>query len=331
MDPSNPKTSKCLIYYISPIPEFVKIHQASSTAVSFGGENEKSWLKRLNFIQDCDPDELLPLLLPALLRMETLFLDAKSALFPDQNGAAARRDMSFDIQAPFEALRVFHYSGTLLGEPTVRFMASLLKLPAIQRISAVIGDVCTGVADDKSLEELESSSSPLTSLIITAKNLSAANLCHILRAPKALKTFRYSECSTYSIDFRVMRYALGPHKDCLEKVRFDYHKCWETHYMNESRDPGGPMTSFLSFNAIKVFKIAAAFLETTHNDTDRQSLTNIFPPSLETLHLTDIHARCRSVLEALEHLLATKSSQQIPLLTQLILEDFDFEDYEVED
>lgn len=81
------------------------------------------------------------------------------------------------------------------------------------------------------------------------------------------------------------------------------------------------MTSFISFKALKVFKTAALFLEKTDNRTERHSLVNIFPPSLETLHLTRLKGDTESVLQAVEHLLAQKSSQQIPSLKYLILEE----------
>ena len=84
------------------------------------------------------------------------------------------------------------------------------------------------------------------------------------------------------------------------------------------------MESFISFNALKVFKTVAIFLTKTVKGTGRHSLINIFPPNLETLHLTRFQARFESLLEALEHLLAQKSPQQIPSLKTLILEEFDY-------
>ncbi|MCJ1267063.1 hypothetical protein MMC22_006948 [Lobaria immixta] len=81
------------------------------------------------------------------------------------------------------------------------------------------------------------------------------------------------------------------------------------------------MTSFISFHALKVFKTPAVLPRMTENGTARHSLINIFPPNLETLHLTRFQASSESVVEALEHLLAQKSPRHIPSLKKLILEE----------
>lgn len=81
------------------------------------------------------------------------------------------------------------------------------------------------------------------------------------------------------------------------------------------------MASFIDFNTLKVFKVAAFFLKTTENGTKRDSLINIYPPNLETLHLIRFQACFESLLEALEQLLAQNSPQQIPSLRKLILEE----------
>ena len=80
------------------------------------------------------------------------------------------------------------------------------------------------------------------------------------------------------------------------------------------------MTSIISLNTLKLFKTAAIILETRENWTESDSLINFFPPSLETLHLTGFQPGFKNLLEALEHLLAQKSSRQIPSLRKLILE-----------
>ena len=86
------------------------------------------------------------------------------------------------------------------------------------------------------------------------------------------------------------------------------------------------MPSFLSFNNLRVFKTAAVFLAKTKNGTKRDNLMDIFPPNLETLHLTHFEARYEGVLEALEHPLSQTSPRQIPSLTKLILEETYFYD-----
>lgn len=81
------------------------------------------------------------------------------------------------------------------------------------------------------------------------------------------------------------------------------------------------MTSFISFNTLKIFEVAALFLRTTVNGTERQRLINIFPPNLETLHVTRCRTGFESLIEAVEYLLAHKSPQQLPFFKELILEE----------
>lgn len=113
-----------------------------------------------------------------------------------------------------------------------------------------------------------------------------------------------------------MRRALEPQTNSLQ---------WLECYGNEDflgrRENPGPMTPWTGFNAVKVFKTEALFLTETIHEAERKSLLDIFPPNLETLHLIRFHPRFEGLLEALEYLLARKSSEQIPSLTTLILEE----------
>ena len=109
---------------------------------------------------------------------------------------AACREKQFEIQPPFEALTVFILSHDVLNARSTRFISSLLKLPAIQEISGAFESTWHESDDwgnfpftEKYLKELDSSSSPLTSLDLAHHRLNAADLGHILRAPQALKTF----------------------------------------------------------------------------------------------------------------------------------------------
>lgn len=167
--------------------------------------------------------------------------------------------------------------------------------------------------------ELDSSSSPLTSLDLEGHLLSTADLNHILRVPKALNNLLYRICPPHRNRFEDLRHALRPQENCLESLCLRCRKVF-------SGNPNfhGPMPSFKSFNALRVFKTVAVFLATTDNGIRHDNLIDIFPPSLETLHLTRFDARSEprieNLLGALEHLLAQKSPRQIPVLTQLILE-----------
>lgn len=180
----------------------------------------------------------------------------------------------------------------------------------------------------KELIGLKSFSSPLTRLDLRhACELSRADLGHMLRAPIALKTLFYKVCPPASIDFRDTRHALEPQMNCLESLGLDYHEEYEIYYSLAIRrvvrnfEYFGSMTSFISFNALKIFKIAAFFLRTTDNRLERPSLINTFPSKLETLHLTRFQVTFETLLEALEQLVAQKSPRQIPSLKKLILEE----------
>lgn len=88
----------------------------------------------------------------------------------------------------------------------------------------------------------------------------------------------------------------------------------------------GHMSSFISVNALKLFKTNAFFLKTTDNGTGLQMLINIFPPNLEKFYLTCFQACYGPQLEAIEYQLGQKSRHQIPSLRYLIVEDIkDFE------
>ncbi|MCJ1265860.1 hypothetical protein MMC22_005741, partial [Lobaria immixta] len=275
-------------------------------------------------------DLILALVLPALVNMKKLVLDLdidhETCYLEDMIRRAARREKLFDIQPPFEALTsicILH-GQTFSRNPG--FMASLLRLPALQDISISVEgwwdpeeeeDVPGEFGPpDKNLIELGSSSSPLTNLHLYNYKLGTVNLSHMLRAPKALKALFYKFYSPNFINPTDIRQGLGPQKNCLESLAFDLDRTYygRTHVL-------GPMTSLISFSALKVFKTPAIFLTGTDNGNEHDNLINIFPPNLETLHLIHFQIEFESLLEALESLLARKSPQQIPSLKNLILEE----------
>lgn len=225
-------------------------------------------------------DLILALVLPAMLNMKKLVLDLdidhETCYLEDMIRRAARREKPFDIQPPFEALTSFFILHGQTFSRNPGFIASLLRLPALQEISISVDgwwdpeeeeDVPGKFGPpDKNLIELVSSSSPLTSLHLCNYKLGTENLSHMLRAPKALKTLFYKICLEASIDFEEIRHALEPQKKSLECLGLDYDADFEIFHAVGSRptirEYFGPMTSFISFNAVKVFKIAALFLET---------------------------------------------------------------------
>ena len=230
----------------------------------------------------------------------------------------------FDSQSPFEALTVFDHSQDTLSVRSTNIITSFLKPPSIQKISGAVESKWDDNDDfgvDKILIELESSSSPLITLDLVACRLSTAKLYHMLRAPKALKNLFYKVCPRTYIQIPNIRQALGPQANCLENLALDCDEgSLEDSYVL------GHLESFISFNSLKTFKTVAVLLPTTDNGTGRNSLIDFFPPNLETLHLTHFQADFESLLEALEHLLAQDSSQQIPSLKDIVLEENDLLD-----
>ena len=287
-------------------PELVKFGQA----FTLSKEEKISCLEQFSHTHRRHHDLILALLLPALLKVEQLVVD----LDPDFDmkadldthyfelmlqRAAARAERPFDIQAPLEALKVFVQSHDDFR--TTGVIASLLKLPAIQEISGGFtstNPLRKSTVTDENLIELNSSSSPLTSLDLADFGLNIADLSHIFRVPKALKMLSFLVCTPDSIKFTNLRHALRPQENCLESLSLDY-----SIYSCENRT-FPPMTSFINFNNLKMFKIAVDFLARTDTGTGCHSLINIFPPSLETLHLTRIQCLAETFLDALEHLLA---------------------------
>lgn len=274
-------------------------------------------------------DFILALLLPTLLKVEKVVLHMQSSYdthyLEEIIRRAAYRETPFDVQPPFQALTALVLSPDCLLLRSLVLAASLLKLPAMQEISGGFGtlrnnqrsytmmtDANRGLPADESLIELDSSSSTLTSLSLAPYRLWPAELGHVLRVPKSLKALSFKFCPPLIMDFTCIRQALKPQESCLEILSFD------------TILPSGwglvspwPLTSFISFNNLKVFKSAAFFF--VRGDDDR--LIDIFPPSLETLHVTHFQASFHGVLEALVHLLTQKSCQQIPSLTSLVLEE----------
>lgn len=315
----------------------VHVDQALKIAVkalSLSEDEENSWIGELSPACFCSPDPLLALLLPALPRVQRLDLDFDETHYLERIiGRAARGVRPFDIRPAFQALTVFvrsYSSENIKTEISTGFMASLLKLPAMQIISGSFGNMFRHMDDeDDDLSKVASTSSQLTSLDITEDALSIEDLRHILRAPKALKNFSYTVCPFTPIGFIDLQDALALQKTCLEKLTFDHHRFFTSFAIDPKLDNWAPVPSFVGFSALKVFTCPALFLTNPDGPTERDSLINIFPANLETLHLT----RCEypeDLPDALEHLIAQKSPQQIPLLKNLILENRENQDIELE-
>lgn len=307
----------------SPDPAFVAAFEDSSLS-----KDEKvKFLGQFSHAHRSHHDLILAVLLPALLRLERLVLDLKisydTCYLDWMMGKAAHRKSPFDVQPPFASLTTFVVAHDYFNAQSPGFIASLLKLPALQKISA--GSKSEWIQDGidlyalqtyDTLLRLKSSSSPITILDIAAYNLSPVDLGHILRAPKALKTFFYTFYSLSQFKFTDLWHALGAQENCLESLGLDRGE-----FCSGKMDVLRPTASIMRFNTLKVFKIAAPFLDTMAKATKRDSLINFFPLSLETLHLTRFEAWFASLVDALEYLLLQKSPRQIPSLQTLILEE----------
>ena len=277
-------------------------------------------------------DFILALLLPTLLKVEKLVLDMQSSYdthyLEEIIRRAAYRETPFDVQPPFQALTALVLSDDCLILRSPVLAASLLKLPAMQEISGGFGTLRNkrrsstlmtaadrGLPADESLTELDSSSSTVTSLSLAPYRLCPAQLGHILRVPKSLKALSFKFSPPLLLDFTGIRQALKPQESCLESLTFDtiLPSGWG---LIGSR----PLPSFISFNNLKVFK-SAPFFFTPNGAEGFDRFLDIFPPSLEALHVTHLQASFRGVLEALVHLLTKKSARQIPSLTRVVLEE----------
>ena len=297
-------------------------------ALSLSTEEKINCLRQFPLSHRSYYDIVLALLLPALLKVETLALDVgipwNTHYLEQMIQWAALREKPFDVQLPFEALKTLTYKGHILDRRHTGFIASLLKLPAIQKISVKPWNYWDQNDDDhipldKTLQDLDSSSSSVTILDLYVDELNVVDLGHIFRAPKALKCLFYRVLPAPSIDFIEVRDALASQESCLETLSLTCDRDFWT-----ETEKFGSMPSFINFNTLERFQISApllAMINTTRSSRD--SLIDIFPPSLVMLYLSNFSKlfTYTGLLESLEHLLAQKSPQQIPSLKKLILDE----------
>lgn len=312
---------------------------AAAKTSSLSEEEKIERMGRFSHTHRCYHDLILAFLLPVLPRLETLVLDVKLAFGANHLEhmfyKVAHRKPPFDVQPAFEKLKVFVHSHDLFCARSVGYLVSLLKLPAIEEISGGFqsdfvvshhenGWILDGNehVDPSGLREsehevigLDSSSSPLTSLDLVSYSLSTEALAHILRAPKALKSVFFTVSAFAKNNFKDLCHILKPHENCLESLSIDCSPVYEAH-----NPLLGGRDSFLNFTSLKLFKTAAFYYERMLDESGRLGLLDIFPPGIETLHLTQFETCSRRLLEALEYLLAQKSPRHLPLLAKLILE-----------
>ncbi|MCJ1465253.1 hypothetical protein MMC07_003869 [Pseudocyphellaria aurata] len=312
--------------------------ESGVTALRISEQEEKHWTREQS-PHKAHHDVVLASLLPTLTKMERLVLDLdsryKTGHLEHLIQRAFTREPPFDTQEPFKALSVFVNPHEMKKTLSTDFLALLLKLPAMQQICGNFGNTRE---DDprlpgrgRNLEMLYPSSSPLTNLDLTGRALIAADLAHILRAPKALENFTYRVRPFLRGKLQDLYHALEPQKHSLQSLALDYDSHYDTAL---SKRPAvveqwrliycccfAPTISFTSFTTLKLFKTVAFFLEKTNRGLYRRSLLNIFPPSLEALHLTRCKPTYRYLFQAMEDLLVQKSSWEIPSLRRIILEE----------
>lgn len=322
-------------------PKRGRVDQTLKTAVSawnLSEEEENDWLRQLSRTRKSRHNAVLALLLPALLKLEKVVLELRIGQDTHYLGwminRAARKERPFDIQQPFEALAVFACPHNQFNKKkhTIDFLASLLKLPAIREISGGFkskrNDFLAHVRYcKKNPIKIDRSSSSVTSLDLAAYAISPKDFGQVVRAPKTLKTLSYTVCLPANFKTADIHHILRSQETHLESFSLDYDPNYEDFYAIgtvpnlQELDYFGPIKSFLSFTSLRVFKIAVLFLLTTENGTNAHKLINFFPPSLERLHLTRFQGRFEGLLEAVEHLLASKTSQHICSLKTLILDE----------
>ena len=297
--------------------KMAKANKDFATAMHLSGFSQGGYINYpefYNHTRGLRYDFILSFLLPFLPKVEKLLLDVDIDVFAPLCEKAIAKAIT--TKTAFEALRVFvHSPRNEQNARPLRFLALLLKLPAIQEISGAyerFEDTKNETLAYGHLKELVGSSSPLTSLDIVTVNTRPADLYHILRAPIALNHFSFmvsSHCVIRSVD---LNYVLEPQKDLLKSITIDLD--FSSHHF-------GVMGSFTSFGALKIFKTVPQFLLETVYGEDHRRLLNIFPASLEVLDVLRFESHSKRLLEALGYLLVCKSPQQIPSLQTLILEE----------
>ncbi|MCJ1470287.1 hypothetical protein MMC07_008932 [Pseudocyphellaria aurata] len=310
----------------SVYPHSVPVDETLETAINAWGlstESKTEWRRILSRAHLVHLDLVLALLLPGLPKLERLVLNLETnydtRFFKEMADRVLRREEPSDTQTPLETLTSFVNKSAYLKPFSFDYMALLLRLFACNETGGPIGSFLRDSLR-KELGELDDSSSPLIRLDLTGfYSLDTPDLCHILRAPRALKSFLYNTYPLGRNHFTDVRDALEPQKHCLESLSLD--RGWSELDRVRIRGYQEPMTSFISFNSLKVFKTSVMFLEETCNGHGRDRLINIFPPSLETLHLTHFEDFFIDIGEALEYLLAQKSPRQIPRLKKLVLDE----------
>ena len=317
-----------------------KVDRALKSAVrawNLFKEEENDWLRKLSSASNCEGyhDSVLALLLPALVKVEKVVLNMES--WDDIHylkgviklAAGKERQFATIQRPPFEALTVFvcpqnnkKVNNNKKQKHSINLLVSLLRLPAIREIYGGFS------ARNKNPVNIGGSSSSLTRLELAAYAIGKADLGQLLRAPKALKTLSYTVCLPTVFESADIQDALKTQQAHLETFSLDYDVYREDFFAQLSVPTiirSGYFKPIKSFNntyhSLRVFKIAALILLTTEYGTNVDNLINFFPPTLELLHLTRFQGRFDGLLEALDHLLASKSSHHISSLRRLILEE----------
>ncbi|MCJ1398489.1 hypothetical protein MMC11_001689 [Xylographa trunciseda] len=298
-------------------------------------EEEKQWLEHMTWLDH--NDAVLALLLPALPKLQSLDLMLKygCTYFEKMMRRASMRQKPFDTQPGFLALEdVMHTFNDEKYGMSPEYISIFMRLPFIRGIFGhrVGSDEDVDGESSKILAALETASSTVSHLELKDCTVSESDLAHMLRAPKALKTFIYEVgwgfLSFCNVSFLAIHEALAPQVRYLENLWLDYERSYSAYWDGET-DSTTPMPPFTHFEKLKVLKIAIVYIfgdkefssanQADWNVSELHGLTGTLPRSLEALHLLHCDDNFELVLLALEDMLKHKR-RDVPGLSKLVLD-----------
>jgi len=209
------------------------------------------------------------------------------------------------------------------------------RLPAVRSIFGHrIGSGQFAEYDSRSaLPSLDGASSPLEHLELRDSRLPMASLTHLLKAPKALLTFKYeigrANLSVGGVNSKGIIKALEPQEGSLENLWLDSEHAlyrgsqrvtyYEVDFDNRGPDDLIPVPSLSNFQNLKVLRIATVFIFGLHKGSGTGGFTEVLPSTLEILHISHWELHLSDVLSKLEDLLF-KKGQHVPKLHHILLQ-----------
>jgi hypothetical protein len=283
-------------------------------ANSHSSKESEQWM--IDVSED-QPDALLAILLPTMVRLEKLDLMLRShyPYFHRMIKRAIGKEKPFDREPLFTALTEFMHAASWnerwpdnqFGEVflnhqlmTSQYSIMFQNFPRIRSIFAHrIGETpkLLGVGTRHDYTLLVATSSSLTHFELKSSFVKQQNLCTILKAPKALVTFIYEICSDNYIDSGMVfpssaveiLSALLPQCNSLENLWIDHSSPYDICKRSDHvYDYTTPLLS--KFRCLKNLRVSAEILRLLlcpdHNGISlRQNFSDLFPATLEILHI----------------------------------------------